>query len=103
MLPYNQETVVAIATPPGVGALAIVRISGTNLKPVYKLFTHKSPKKRFACFTRLYHPKKNTVLDEVIIIYFESPSSFTGEDIFRDPENNDITIFEKVNGLVVFN
>ena len=83
MLPYNKETIVAIATPPGVGALAIVRISGLNLRSIYKLFTHKTPKNRFACFTRLYHPKTNTVLDEVIITYFESPNSFTGEDVIE--------------------
>jgi len=36
MLPYSQENIVAIATPPGVGALAVVRISGGNLKKLYK-------------------------------------------------------------------
>lgn len=83
MLPYNQEDIVAIATPPGVGALAVVRISGGNLKPLYKNFTHKTPKNRFASFSRLYHPKKNIVLDEAVVTYFESPNSFTGEDVIE--------------------
>ena len=83
MLPYDQETIVAIATPPGVGALAVVRISGKSLKQLYKSFTHKAPKNRFASFSKLYHPKKNTVLDEVIVTYFKSPNSFTGEDVIE--------------------
>ena len=83
MLPYNQEDIVAIATPPGVGALAVVRISGVSLKQLYKNFTHKAPKNRFASFSKLYHPKKNTVLDEAVVTYFESPNSFTGEDVIE--------------------
>ena len=81
MLHYNEEDIVAIATPPGVGALAVVRISGGNLKQLYKNFTHKAPKNRFASFSRVYHPQKNTVLDEAVVTFFESPNSFTGEDI----------------------
>lgn len=83
MLPYNQENIVAIATPPGVGALAVVRISGGNLKQLYKDFTHKTPKNRFASFSRLYHPQKNTILDEAVVTYFKSPNSFTGEDVIE--------------------
>ena len=83
MLPYNQEDIVAIATPPGVGALAVVRISGVSLKQLYKKFTHKAPKNRFASFSKLYHPKKNTILDEAVVTYFESPNSFTGEDVIE--------------------
>ena len=83
MLPYNQEPIVAIATPPGVGALAVVRISGANLKELYKGFTRRVPKNRFASFSKLYHPKKKTVLDEVVVTYFKSPNSFTGEDVIE--------------------
>ena len=83
MLPYNQETIVALATPPGIGALAVVRISGGNLKQLYKDLTHKTPKNRFASFSTLYHPKNNIVLDEAVVTYFESPNSFTGEDVIE--------------------
>lgn len=83
MLPYNQDNIVAIATPPGVGALAIVRLSGKNLKSLYKDFTRSSPKNRYAHFSRIYHPKKNILLDEAIVIYFKSPNSFTGEDMIE--------------------
>ena len=64
MQPYTQDNIVAIATPPGRGALAIVRFSGKSLTAIYKNFTHKAPKDRFAVFSKLYHPKKHTLLDE---------------------------------------
>ena len=83
MLPYNKDAIVAIATPPGIGALAVVRISGENLKKLYKDFTHQSPKIRFAAFSRIYHPKKDIMLDESVVTYFESPKSFTGEDVIE--------------------
>ena len=83
MLPYNQDSIVAIATPPGIGALAIVRFSGKNLKNLYKCFTHLMPKNRYALFSKIYHPKNNTVLDEAIVTYFKSPNSFTGEDMIE--------------------
>ena len=74
MLPYDQENIVAIATPPGISALAVVRLSGKDLKPLYKRFTHKQPKNRLALFTKLYHPKNNKILDEVVVTYFEDDS-----------------------------
>ena len=37
MQPYNQENIAAIATSSGKGALAIVRVSGKELKGLYKL------------------------------------------------------------------
>ena len=83
MFPYDQENIVAIATPPGIGALAVVRLSGKDLKPLYKEFTHKQPENRFALFAKLYHPKNNHILDEVVVTYFESPGSYTGEDIIE--------------------
>ena len=83
MLPYDQENIVAIATPPGIGALAVVRISGWDLNLLYKRFTHKLPKNRFALYTKLYHPINNLILDEVVATYFKSPESYTGEDIIE--------------------
>ena len=83
MFPYDQANIVAIATPPGIGALAVVRLSGKDLKPLYKAFTHKQPKNRFALFAKLYHPKNNHILDEVVVTYFKAPGSYTGEDIIE--------------------
>ena len=81
MLSYAPENIVALATPPGLGALAIIRLSGFDLASTYRSFSHKSPIDRRAVFSKIYHPKSNKLLDEAVITYFKAPNSFTGEDV----------------------
>jgi len=81
---YNNDTIAALATPPGIGALAIIRISGKNLLPLFKKLTNnKAPKDRLATFSSIYCPVTKEVLDSGIIIYFMAPNSFTGEDLIE--------------------
>ena len=80
---YTPETIIALATPPGIGALAIVRLSGSNLDSTYRSFTQKKPINRRAVFCNIYHPITNKLLDEAIIIFYKSPKSFTGEDVIE--------------------
>ena len=81
---YNNDTIAALATPPGIGALAIIRISGENLELLFqKLTKNKSIKDRFATFSSIYCPNTQEVLDSGIIIYFKAPRSFTGEDLIE--------------------
>ncbi len=80
---YTPETIIALATPPGIGALAIVRLSGSNLDSTYRSFAQKKPINRRAVFCKIYHPITNKLLDEAIIIFYKSPKSFTGEDVIE--------------------
>jgi len=81
---YNNDTIAALATPPGIGALAIIRISGEDLTELFqKLTKNKAIKDRFATFSSIYCPKTQEVLDSGIIIYFKAPKSFTGEDLIE--------------------
>lgn len=83
MFTNEGQNIVAIATPGGTGALAVIRISGKALQNTYRLLTKKEPKNRYAVFTKIYHPKKKTVLDKSIVTYFKAPKSFTGEDVLE--------------------
>ena len=83
MHPYTPDNIVALATPPGIGALAVVRISGNNLSGLYKDFTGCKPKNRYALYSKIYHPNNNLILDEAVIIFYKSPNSFTGEDVIE--------------------
>jgi len=81
---YNNDTIAALATPPGIGALAIIRISGENLAPLFQNLTkNKIVKDRFATFSSIYCPNTQESLDSGIIIYFKAPNSFTGEDLIE--------------------
>lgn len=82
----NDDTIIALASPPGSGALAILRISGpdTFLKIKKKIvekkkFDRASPQE-IKLYT-IFGSKQRDVIDEVTIVQYCSPSSFTGEDM----------------------
>ena len=56
---YNNDTIAALATPPGIGALAIIRISGENLKTLFQKLT-KNKKIIIYDLRNLYSPNKIT-------------------------------------------
>lgn len=76
-----HTTIAAIATAHGVGSISIVRLSGENAHTIaLKLSTKKELLPRHATLTTLIDETK-TLIDEAIVIYFQSPKSFTGEDV----------------------
>ena len=76
----QKELICAIATPPGRGALAIVRLSGKNAQAVAEKLTHTTLPARKACFTNFF-THDGALIDQGIAIYFQTPTSFTGEDV----------------------
>ena len=80
---YVKDKIVALATPKGFGALAVVRVSGQSLKTLFtKVTKHKSPKLRYAYFKNFFS-SDGSVLDNVLITYFKGPQSYTGEDVIE--------------------
>lgn len=85
--PYSalmlSDPIVALATPPGRSALALIRLSGTGAFDVARRclepFTPHPPRTVFR--TRLAHPASGEALDEVLAVCFPQPHSYTGEDL----------------------
>ena len=81
----NTETcIAAISTPPGVGAISCVRLSGTDCIAIAnKIFKGKKPLKELAGYTAT--PGKivdgKEVIDQVVALVYKAPNSFTGEDM----------------------
>jgi tRNA modification GTPase len=81
-----KNTIVALATPLGRSGIGVIRLSGeTSLQIARKLVSDDSfsPEPRLAVLRKIYDPQTNDILDEAIISYFQSPHSFTGEDIIE--------------------
>ena len=79
---FSSDTIAAIATPPGEGAIAMVRISGPDVKPILaRIFKSsvKTPAMRQATFGKIHDGDE--VLDQVLVTAFQAPASFTGEDM----------------------
>jgi tRNA modification GTPase len=77
-----NDTIAAIATPPGRGGVGIVRISGPLSVAVVEAICGDLPKPRHAALRR-FHASDGGVLDEGIALYFPAPHSFTGEDVLE--------------------
>jgi len=77
----HEDTICAPATPPINSTLAIIRISGPeSFRAVELLFSnYKNLKPRSAMFGSIIH--NNKIIDDVILIYYPSPNSFSGEDM----------------------
>lgn len=83
---YIQDTIAAIATPPGEGGIAIVRISGPNsLAIADKVFKGKGPKPSQQPSHTILHgyiyDDDGFVIDEVILLIMRAPKSYTCEDV----------------------
>ena len=78
----TDDTIVAIATPPGRGALGVVRLSGARARDLAgALLDHGGAlQPRHATFTRVQGDGKSA-LDEVVATFFPAPHSYTGEDV----------------------
>lgn len=77
------DTIVAIATPPGLGALGIIRLSGNEAVAVVNaLFPSKDLAKQPSHTLHVgFLQEGETVLDEVVVSLYKAPRSYTGEDI----------------------
>jgi tRNA modification GTPase len=84
----SKETIVAIATPPGQGAVGIVRLSGPSAGDIGRCLFH-SPHPGFSGFKpyHLHHGQLRELgggfLDEVLVAWMPGPRSFTGEDVLE--------------------
>ena len=77
-----QETIAAIATPPGRGGVGIIRVSGPRVEQVARTLAGRLPKPRKAHFAR-FRDVRNAILDEGLLLYFPAPHSFTGEAVLE--------------------
>lgn len=80
-----DDTIVALATPPGMGAIGVIRVSG---KQTFSILNDLFPSKNLleqASHTIVVGLLKdqNKVLDEVVLSLFKGPKSFTGEDVIE--------------------
>ena len=76
----DTETICAIATPPGVGGVGVVRISGPLSKAIAEQVLDVSLQPRKAHFAR-FTDERGQVIDSGIALLFLAPASFTGEDV----------------------
>ena len=82
MLSERDAPIIAVATPPGKGAVGIVRISGKDLKAFVNGLCQQTLEPRRAHLTDIRDDNGQTV-DQVLALFFPAPHSDTGEDVLE--------------------
>jgi len=76
----RRETIAAIATPPGRGAIGIVRLSGADLRGLVEQVVGRVPEPRRAELAD-FADRDGSTIDRGIVLFFPAPHSSTGEDV----------------------
>ena len=103
----DQSTICAIATSPGMGAIATIRLSGEQAIEIADLVFHSPAKNK-----KLANQKANTlhygtisegpeIIDEVVISLFRAPHSFTGEDIIEIGCHGSVYIQQRILQILI--
>ncbi|OGT83843.1 MAG: tRNA uridine-5-carboxymethylaminomethyl(34) synthesis GTPase MnmE [Gammaproteobacteria bacterium RIFCSPLOWO2_12_FULL_52_10] len=78
----KTTTICAIATPPGRGGIGIIRISGPEARRIAKEISGRDPVPRQAVYCS-FKDQDNNIIDNGILLFFNTPASYTGEDVIE--------------------
>lgn len=98
----SSETICALSTAPGVGAIALIRISGDRAVDVLQLYFSKDLNKASA--RKAIHGWIQTSqekVDEVVVTIFKAPASFTGEDTVEIACHGSLYIRQRIIELLL--
>ena len=80
VIPTSSDSICAVATAPGRGALAVIRLSGPDAHTIAEQVTHRKLAARQAILTGFYDARGERI-DQGIALYFQAPASFSGEEL----------------------
>lgn len=99
-----KDTICALSTPAGMGAISLVRMSGANAMAVLRsVFESKTNKTSFEP-SRVYMgfiQDEHEIIDEVLITFFQNPHSFTGEDMVEISCHGSVYIQKSILELLI--
>ncbi|WOX79192.1 tRNA uridine-5-carboxymethylaminomethyl(34) synthesis GTPase MnmE [Candidatus Shikimatogenerans bostrichidophilus] len=98
----RKDTITAISTPLGTGAISIIRISGKkSIKIIKKIFYKKKIKYNKVNIGIIYDKKE--IIDQVIIIIYKKPNSYTGENLVEINCHGSNYIQKKIINIIIKN
>ena len=80
-LPGALDTIVALATPNGRGALSVVRLSGPRAHEIGATLTSRWPSRPRQAVLATLRDRSGRELDRAVVVRYDAPASFTGEDV----------------------
>ncbi|MBT3830751.1 MAG: tRNA uridine-5-carboxymethylaminomethyl(34) synthesis GTPase MnmE [Gammaproteobacteria bacterium] len=98
-MPYIKDTIAARATAPGRGGIGIIRVSGPGVKEISRQILGEIPEPRLATYSDFSDDED--VIDQGIALYFNSPGSFTGEDVLELQAHGGPVVLEMLLNRVI--
>lgn len=104
-----DDTICALSTPQGMGAIAMIRISGSEtfpiLQKVFKPFSPRHNPENAVPYSLIFGKMMDgdTIVDEVMIGIFKGPNSYTGEDVAEISCHGSVYIQEQIIRLLLKN
>lgn len=96
----DTDTIFALATPPGRGGIAVLRLSGPSARAALRTLTGISPVVRRATRVTLRDPADGAVIDHALAILFAAPASYTGEDVVELHVHGGRAIVQRTIGVL---
>ncbi|MGT2811355.1 tRNA uridine-5-carboxymethylaminomethyl(34) synthesis GTPase MnmE [Streptococcus minor] len=105
MITKEFDTITAIATPLGEGAIGIVRISGTNAiliaQNIFKGKNLATVSSHTLTYGHVIDPDKDEILDEVMVGVMRAPRTFTREDVIEINTHGGIAVTNEILQLIL--
>ncbi|MDR1414132.1 MAG: tRNA uridine-5-carboxymethylaminomethyl(34) synthesis GTPase MnmE [Puniceicoccales bacterium] len=92
----RQETIAALATPRGMSALAVIRVSGTLCKKLFDIFMERRKFLPRTFYRRKYFSSSAELIDDTLVVFFSAPNSYSGEDSIEIYCHGNMLIAEKI-------
>jgi tRNA modification GTPase len=107
-LMFHNDTIVALATPSGSGAIAVIRLSGKDAITIasrfFKSISGKVLSKQKTHTVHLGHiVDEPRIIDEVLVTIFKNPNSYTGEDVIEISCHGSLYIQQEIIQLFLRN
>jgi tRNA modification GTPase len=104
----KSTTITAVSTAPGIGGIAVIRVSGTDavnysnaiFVPKKKTFSLLQQEANTVSFGSVVN-KQNEIIDDVLVTVFRAPHSFTGEDIVEISCHGSLFVQQKILQLLI--
>ncbi|MEQ9403558.1 MAG: tRNA uridine-5-carboxymethylaminomethyl(34) synthesis GTPase MnmE [Cyclobacteriaceae bacterium] len=98
-----NDTIVALATPPGIGAIGVIRVSGPRaIELINEIFRGKDLTEVVSHTIHLGTIRNNEeIIDEVLVSLFKGPNSYTKEDVIEISSHGSPYILQRILTLIV--
>lgn len=97
----SDDTIVALSTPPGRSAIGVIRISGSEAIRICDQFLNASSTLNHRCATiGKWQTSSGTVVDEVVVVMYRRPHSYTGEDVVEISAHGNPLVLNQIVNMI---